>query len=166
MNSHHFDLMNWWVGSKPRRVCGFGGNDVVRVVKNEHEVLDHATVSFEYENGVRGSLIMSMFAPRTGEDLELGVIGSEGSIQTKLSRWEIHQWKRGQEKPDPIVHHVPPRRDTRGTPVGFVEAHEEFIRCVREGHRPLTDVRACVDGTLLALAAEEAIKKGTVVQVQ
>jgi predicted dehydrogenase len=133
MNSHHFDLMNWWIGSRPKRVSGFGGNDVVRVVNKE-----------------------------------MGVIGSGGMLQTKMSRWEIHQWVRGAEKSDPIVHHVPPARDTRGTrgtPIGFVEAHDEFLNCVRDGRRPLTDVRACVDGSLLAIAAEEAIRSGKVVEV-
>jgi predicted dehydrogenase len=165
MNSHHFDLMNWWVGSRPKRVAGFGGNDVVRVVNNEHEVLDHASVSFEYENGVRGGLLLCMFAPPTGEDLEMGVMGSSGMLQTKMSRWEIHQWARAGEKKEPLVHHVPPARDTRGTPIGFVEAHDEFLKCVREGRRPLTDVRACVDASLLAIAAEDAIKTGKVVEV-
>src|SRR2546423_1479412 len=61
-NCHHFDLMNWWVGARPKRVCGFGGNDVVHVVKNQYEVIDHASVSFEYENGVRGTLDLCMFA--------------------------------------------------------------------------------------------------------
>ncbi len=165
MNSHHFDLMNWWVGSRAKRVAGFGGTDVVHVVNNEHEVLDHASVSFEYENGVRGGLLLSMFAPPTGEDLEMGVIGSGGMIQTKMSRWEIHQWKCGAEKAEPVVHHVPPARDTRGTPIGFVEAHDEFLKCVREGRQPLTNVQACVGGSLLAIAAEEAIKTGKVIEV-
>ncbi|HTL30000.1 MAG TPA: Gfo/Idh/MocA family oxidoreductase [Tepidisphaeraceae bacterium] len=165
MNSHHFDLMNWWVESKPTRVAGFGGNDVVRVVNNAHEVLDHASVSFEYESGVRGSLVMGMFAPRMGDDLEMGVMGSNGAVQTKMSRWEIHQWKRGNETADPIVHHLPPVRDTRGAPVGFVEVHEAFLQSVQRNERPLTDVRACVDASLLAIAAEEAIRTGMVVQV-
>jgi predicted dehydrogenase len=165
MNSHHFDLMNWWVGARPKRVSGFGGNDVVHVVNNEHEVLDHASVSFEYENGVRGGLLLCMFAPPTGEDLEMGVVGSSGMLQTKLSRWEIQQWKRGAEKPEPIVHHVPPARDARGAPIGFVEAHGEFLDCVRNGRKPLTNVQACADGSLLAIAAEEAIRTGKVVEV-
>jgi predicted dehydrogenase len=165
MNSHHFDLMNWWVNSHPKRVCGFGGNDVVRVINNAHEVLDHATVSFEYENGVRGALMLCMFSPPTGEDLEMGVVGSSGMLQTKMSRWEIHQWKRDAEKREPIVHHVPPTRDNRGAPIGFVEAHDEFLKCVREGRKPLTDVHACVDASMLAICAEEAIKTGSVVQV-
>src|SRR5439155_939718 len=98
-NCHHFDLMNWWVGSRPKKVCGFGGNGVVRVVNNQHEVIDHASVSFEYENGVRGGLLLAMFAPKTGEYLEMGVIGEGGMIQTRMSRDEILQWKRGIDSP-------------------------------------------------------------------
>lgn len=165
MNSHHFDLMNGWADSKPKRVAGFGGNDVVRVVNNEHEVIDHASVSFEYANGVRGSLLLSMFAPNTGEDLEMGVMGSEGMIQTKLPANEIWQWWRSESKKEPMVHTVAPPKVGWGAPRGFYEAHLAFFRAIGEGARPLTDVANCVDGTLLAIAAEEAIREGKVVEV-
>ena len=55
-NCHHFDMMNWWVDSRPRCVAAFGGCAVNRVIEGEHQANDHATVSFEYENGVRGTL--------------------------------------------------------------------------------------------------------------
>jgi predicted dehydrogenase len=164
-NCHHFDLMNWWVGSRPKRVCGFGGNDVVHVVKNQYEVIDHASVSFEYENGVRGGLLLCMFSPKTGEDLEMGMIGSEGRLETKMSREEIWHWKRGADSADPIVHHMPSRKVGWHKHHGFVETHAAFFRAIKEGGRPLTDVRDCVGGTLLAIAAEDAIKSGTVVSV-
>ena len=164
-NCHHFDLMNWWVGSKPRRVCGFGGNDVVRVVNNAHEVIDHASVSFEYSNGVRGGLLLSMFSPKTGEDLQMGVIGDGGMLETKMAKDEIWQWKRDSATSEPVVHHVPGRKIGWGAHHGMVEAHEAFFRAVERGERPLTDVRDCADGTLLAIAAEEAIQSGSVVEV-
>jgi predicted dehydrogenase len=164
-NCHHFDLLNWWVGSRPRRVCGFGGNDVVRVVNNDHEVIDHASVSFEYDNGVRGGLLLSMFAPKTGEDLEMGVIGDKGMLQTRIATDAILQWKRGADSAEPIVHRLPARKVGWGSHHGFVEAHDAFFRAVEKGERALTDVRDCTDGTLLAIAAEEAIKSGTVVEV-
>jgi predicted dehydrogenase len=164
-NCHHFDLMNWWVGSRPRKVCGFGGNNVVRVVNNEHEVIDHASVTFEYENGVRGGLLLAMFAPKTGEDLEMGVIGDKGMLQTKMSRDEVHLWRRGNESPDPQIYHVPGRKVGWGAHHGFIEAHAAFFRAVEKGERALTDVRDCFDGTLLAIAAEESIRSGSVVSV-
>jgi predicted dehydrogenase len=165
-NCHHFDLMNWWVGSRPKRVCGFGGNDVVRVVNNQYEVIDHASVSFEYENGVRGGLMLCMFSPKLPEDLEMGVIGSEGMVQTRMSRDEVLQWKRGATQSDPIVHHLSGRKVGWGAHHGFIEVHAAFFQAVRNGTRPLTDVRDCVDGTLLAIAAEEAIRSSSVVDVE
>ena len=91
--------MNWWVGSRPKRVAAFGGCAVNRVIEGEHQINDHATVSFEYENGVRGTLDLCMFAldfPR--EDLEMGVIGDAGMLVTRISRTEILQWKRGSHR--------------------------------------------------------------------
>jgi predicted dehydrogenase len=164
-NCHHFDLLNWYVDSKPKKVCGFGGNDVVHVVNNEHEVVDHAAVSFEYANGVRGSLVLCMFAPRAAEHLELGVIGTDAIIQTRIARDEILIYRHKAETNAPIVHHLPDRKVGWGAHNGFIEAHDAFFRAVEKGERALTDVRDCVDGTLLAIAAEEAIKSGKVVEV-
>src|SRR6185503_6492700 len=36
-NCHHFDLMNWWVGSRPARVAAFGGCAVNRVRADEQD---------------------------------------------------------------------------------------------------------------------------------
>jgi predicted dehydrogenase len=164
-NCHHFDLMNWWANSRPAQVCGFGGNDVVHVVNNQHEVIDHASVSFEYENGVRGSLMVCMFSPKLEADLEMGVVGDAGMLQTRMERDEILQWKRGSAENSPIVHALPARKAGWGAHHGFVEAHAAFFKAVESGTRPLTDVRECVDGTLLAIAAEESIAQGEVVKV-
>lgn len=166
-NCHHFDLMNWWVGARPKRVCAFGGNAVERVIGGEHQVLDHATVSWEYENDVRGTLQLCMFAPELqGEDLEMGIVGDKGIIQTRISKIQILLWKRNAEKKEPVVYDVEARRGTGwGNHLGFDEIHEAFIKAVLEGKRPLTTVRDCVDGTLLAIAAEESIRKKAIVEL-
>jgi len=166
-NCHQFDLMNWWVGSSPKRVAGFGGCAVNRVIEGEHQVHDHATVSFEYENGVRGTLHLCMFAlDFPNEDLEMGIIGEQGMLLTRMSRMQILQWHRGMQQKEPIVHAVEAKRgEGWGSHLGFDEMHIEFVKCVLERRQPLTTVRNCIDGSLLAIAAEESIKKGTVVEV-
>jgi predicted dehydrogenase len=167
-NCHHFDLMNWWVGARPERVSAFGGCAVNRVIEGHHQVHDHATVSFEYENDVRGTLQVCMFAlDFPNEDLEMGIIGDIGMLVTRISRTEILQWKRGASQKEPLVHKVNARRgEGWGRYLGFDEIHQEFVKCILEKREPLTSVRNCVDGTLLAIAAEESIKKGAVVDVQ
>jgi predicted dehydrogenase len=166
-NCHHFDLMNWWVGSRPKRVAAFGGCAVNRVIPGEHQVNDHATVSFEYENGTRGTLQLCMFAldfPQ--EDLEMGVVGDGGMLVTRISRIEILQWKRGSSQKEPLVHKVNAKfGEGWGSHLGFDEIHQEFITCLRERRQPLTTPANCVDGTLVAIAAEEAIKSGRIVDL-
>ena len=61
-NCHHFDLMNWWLGARPKRVSAFGSNAVNRVISYPNQVHDHATASWEYANGAKGTLHLSLFA--------------------------------------------------------------------------------------------------------
>jgi myo-inositol 2-dehydrogenase / D-chiro-inositol 1-dehydrogenase len=166
-NCHHFDLMNWWVGARPQRVSAFGGCAVNRVIEGEAQVNDHATVSYEYENGVRGTLQLCMFAlDFPNEDLEMGIIGDKGMLVTRISRIEILQWKRGANQKEPIIHKVNARHgEGWGNHLGFEEIHQEFVNCILEKRQPLTSVGNCIDGTLLAIAAERAIKQGQVVTV-
>ncbi len=166
-NCHHFDLMNWWVGARPKRVAAFGGLAMNRVIEGEHQVNDHSTVNFEYENGVRGTLQICMFAlDFPNEELEMGIVGDGGVLQTRISQIEILQWKRGTNRKEPIIHKPAANfGEGWGNHLGFDEMHVEFVNCILEKRQPLTNVRNCVDGTLLAVAAEESIKSGKMVEV-
>ena len=109
-NCHQFDLMNWWVGGtgilpvqkggtptttggtpvplpgvRPARVAAFGASAVMRVVDPVHQVNDHATVSYEYDNGVLGTLQICLFGRDfPDEELEMGIVGDAGSLQTRI----------------------------------------------------------------------------------
>lgn len=176
-NCHHFDMMNWWVGARPRRVAAFGANAVMRVVEPAHQVNDHATVSFEYDNGALGTLHVCLFArdfPR--EDLQMGIVGERGELRTRIvppvastsaaGVCEILQWKRGSGMNEPIIHKVKSKAgDGWGNHLGFDEIHAAFLDAVLAGKRPLTTVADCVDGSLLAIAAEESIRRGAMVDL-
>ena len=111
---------------------------------------------------MRGTLHLCMFAlDFPHEDLEMGIIGDAGMLVTRISRIEILQWKRGSNQREPIIHKVNAKHgEGWGSHLGFDEIHDEFIQCILENRQPLTSVRNCIDGTLLAIAAEESIKKG------
>jgi predicted dehydrogenase len=241
-NCHQFDLMNWWVGARPRRVAAFGGcavnlsgspgrdprvpgalpaghsgpRETRPAGPGEHQVHDHATVSFEYANGVRGTLQLCLFAREfPGEDLEMGIVGDQGELRTRLvapgrspaygaaagtarlaspggvegglkaagrrskksstaaripagnGALEILQWRRGGLKREPIIHKIKAARgEGWGSHLGFREIHEAFLQALLDGKRPLTTARDCVDGTLLAIAAEESIKRGKIIEIE
>src|SRR6185295_14635147 len=175
-NCHHFDMMNWWVGARPKRVSAFGKLAVSRVIEGPHQVNDHSTVSFEYENGVIGTLQICLFARDfPGEDLEMGIVGDKGELRARIvpppqnptgstraqsGTLEILQWKRGSGKSEPIVHKVESKLGQGwGNHLGFDEMHAAFLDAVIDGKSLLTTVRDCANGTLLAIAAEESIKR-------
>lgn len=164
-NCHHFDLMNWWLGARPRRVCAFGGNAVNRVIPGSQQVIDHATVSFEYDSQARGTLQLCLFVPgMADEELEMGIVGDRGVIQTRLSQLQLVLWRREHKQPE-IQTIEAKRGEGWGRHLGFSEEHDAFFESIRSGTTPLTSVRNCVDGTLLAIAAERSIQTGQVAEV-
>jgi predicted dehydrogenase len=167
-NCHHFDLMNWWVGARPRRVSAFGSNAVNRVIPGANQVHDHATVSWVYANGAKGTLHLCLFAhepPR--ETLEMGVVGDQGVLQTDLDNLRILHWQHGKRKGEPRVIKVKAKRGVGwGGHLGFAEIHPAFIRAIRTGETQLTSVANCIDGTLLAIAAEESIRTRKIITIK
>ncbi|MBI5774683.1 MAG: Gfo/Idh/MocA family oxidoreductase [Verrucomicrobia bacterium] len=152
---------------RPRRVAAFGGSAVMHVVDAAHQVNDHSTVSFEYDNGVLGTLQVCLFARDfPEEELEMGIVGDAGSLQTRISAIEILQWKRGTNQKTPIVHQVhSPAGEGWGNHLGFDEIHTAFLDAVLDGKPHVTSVRDCLDGSLLAFAAEESIKRSSTIQL-
>lgn len=167
-NCHHFDLMNWWVGARPAKVCAFGGQAIPKPGAGPDQTNDHATVIFEYDNKVRGTLHVCLFAldfPK--EDLEMGIIGDNGLLQTRMSTLEILQWKRGSGQQEARVHSVNASHGMGwGNHLGSDEIHLEFVNCILQKRRPLTSVQACLDATLLAIAAEQSIRDGRTIDIQ
>jgi len=167
-NCHHFDLMNWWLNSKPKRVSAFGSNAINRVIPGPNQVHDHATASWEYANGAKGTLHLSLFAHEPPkETLEMGVVGSEGVLQTDLDNLKLLLWKKGKRKGEPRIISVKAKRGIGwGGHLGFAEMHPAFIKALRSGVQPLTSVQNTIDGTLLAIAAEESIRKKQIVTIK
>ena len=71
---------------------------------------------------------------------------------------EMH-WQHGKRKGEPRVIKVNAKRGVGwGGHLGFAEIHPAFIRAIQRGETPLASVPNCIDGTLLAIAAEESIR--------
>ena len=77
---HYFDLINLFAQSRPRRVFA-SGSMAVNFTEFEHargkaDIIDNANVVIEYDNGIRGSFNLVMFAPMFYEEVVLcGDIG-------------------------------------------------------------------------------------------
>lgn len=82
---HFFDLMNQVAGSRPRRVYASGGqsvNHLDEIYEGESpDILDNAFVIVDYDNGVRGSLDLCMFAEASKNEQEVTVVGDAGKVE-------------------------------------------------------------------------------------
>ena len=165
-NCHHFDLMNWWLGARPKRVSAFGSNAVNRVIPGPNQAHDHATVSWEYDNGAKGTLHLSLFAHEPPkETLEMGIVGDAGVLQTDLDNLKILHWKKNHDKPR-VISMKAKRGIGWGGHLGFAEIHPAFIRAIQKGESPLTSVANTLDGSLLAIAAEESIREKQIITIK
>jgi len=82
---HNFDVVNWFMGTHPVKVAGYGG----RRLRTYGDNLDHLSLSFEFANGVHFSYSACQFATRGFRDVGETFIGEKGAINTSRQgyRW-------------------------------------------------------------------------------
>ncbi len=85
---HHFDLMRLLTGSEPLRVFASGGMDVNHLDERYNgktpDILDNALVIVDFENGVRASLELCMFADGAEPQEQLTAIGDKGKLDAYI----------------------------------------------------------------------------------
>ena len=164
-NCHHFDLFNWMLKAPPVRVSAFGGTDVL----TDRELLDNAQVLIEFENGRRTVLEICLFAP-TGGDCEIGIVGSEGRIDTwnQAIRLSHHHF----DPPEHMDILVPDPDDETGfqdasgrVDRGIKAELAHFLDCCRTGATPLNSGESARLNVAVCLAAQESIRRGEVVTI-
>lgn len=180
---HHFDLFNWMLGSRPRRVFASGSRSVLvpgggyligREVDGTPRYLeygdnvDHASVVVEYESGAIGQLNLCLFL--TPPDwshhfYEVGLIGSNGRVVTSDVMRGVLTVTGGQERTRREEMEVREPEGPWTFHPGGVLQHIEFLECVRERKEPFASGRVGWEASLVAFAAERSIREGRVVEV-
>lgn len=172
MNSHHFDLLNWFACSPATRVMAMGGNDV-----NTDGQIDNAWVMVEYSNGARGCLGTCKFSPFGNDIIEFTVVGEKGKLESSAANQVICQW--GVDKPDKTVYHVamdPAYGDMEREPSikerwvlwersMVYRQHRSFIDCIKDGKKPLADADVALQSALVPLAALRSLETGETVRL-
>jgi predicted dehydrogenase len=159
-NCHHFDLFNWISGSKPLRVRAVGSNDTIY---RQRDILDRAWVTVEYLNGMHGNLGLCLFYPK--ERLEIGFLGTDGSIECFAAEGKTVVATRNEET---IRRYPAAGRDRERSGYehpGEVEQQLAFIRSIRNDELPLVDGEAAKWSQVVSLAAEQAVRSGSIVSI-
>jgi len=160
---HHFDFFNEFARARPLAVHASGDHEVEYA---RTDVLDNAFATVDYENGVRAGLSLCMFAPpkegRPGlTALEFGLLGDAGRMEMRDD--ELFVWDRAVPG---VSRFRPERIDLVGHDDEITPSLRDLARCIREGRRPLADLRAGLDSVMVAWAAEESARERRIVTLR
>lgn len=151
-NCHDFDLFNWFAKSDPKRVMALGGT---HILSENTDVNDHATVLVEYENGVKATLELCLYAPFSHEGhRSCSLRGSDGIALSNLNSSSIEVYKY-----DDIVEYSPGERSRKlgghdGADIYQLKRFFEFLQGKAERPATILDAKKAA---AVSLAAERAI---------
>lgn len=181
---HFFDLMRLILQSNPVRVMATGGQAVNHLDEvydgRPSDILDHAYVIVEFENGMRAMLELSMFAEGAEYQEHLHVVGSKGKIECFVPGpcrfWPPHLGE------PPVPHLIisprtpqgPERREVPVDPTLLAAGdhngstfyqHQRFLRVIRENGPVEVNLSDGAWAVAVGLAAQESIATGRTVDV-
>ena len=160
---HFFDLMNLLAGGQPVTVAAFGGQAVNHLEERYDgeapDIDDHALVIVEYDNGVKASLDLCMFAEGSENSEELGVVGDLGKAEAFLPSKVFRMGTRATGRPGVKSEVV---TDDRVAYEGFHHGssyleHLDFLEAVRSGGQPRVSVADGALSVAMGVAAHRAI---------
>lgn len=152
---HDFDWFNSVVNADPVKVYALGGQ---HVFTENNDVNDHATVICEYENGVKATLELCLYAPFSqSHRRQLAIRGSEGVIRTpEDGEFVIHT------KNERIPIHI----ETEGSHGGAdLRMWHDVLSAMIRGTERMASPMDAKKASAIALGAEKAIKEDQVINI-
>src|SRR5260370_13477968 len=137
-NVHSIDVLDCFLGGRPKSAIGTGGSTVPK----RGDMRDHNFVAFEYDHGVQGQLSGTTLASPGYRDVAEQFFGEKGMIETSENHWR-HYRGPGQDTMEKS-----PRNIT-------IDSVAEFVRRIAEGQRENTAVRG-VGSSLTAVPGRTA----------
>lgn len=173
---HYFDLLNLFAGARPASVYAVGSMAVnfkdFEYNNEKSDILDNALVTVIYENGVKASFNLCMFAPMFYE--EIVVCGNEGRIKAyenedflPINRPSNHfELMGGLERPSKVTSpSYPEDIEKSGHNGGTYYEHKYFIDNLDGKNTSTPSVAEGFWSVVVGVAAEESVKTGKAVDI-
>jgi len=127
----------------------------------DNDVIEHQVVNFEFENGTTAVFTMSAFTPQTHRTIK--IMGEKGEIRGAMERNEI-EISDFSSRDKTVITLDSSESGHGGGDDKFVQA---FLRHLNDPSYPLvSSLDKSVQSHLMAFAAEESMKKRTVVNIE
>lgn len=138
-NVHSIDVLNWFLGGRPKSAIGAGGSTLPK----RGDMRDHNFVAYEYDNGIQGQLTGTTLAQAGYRDVVEQFFGDKGMIETSENHWR-HVQGRGQETVEKS-----PRNIT-------IDSVADFVSRIAEGRPGNTAIRGA-ESSLTAILGRMAM---------
>lgn len=145
-NCHNLDVVNWFTGTHPVRVSGYGGR---AVRKNIGNILDNLGVTFYFADGTVFSYCSNQFSTGGFGDVSETFICEKGAVNTSRKGYKLYNKSGRNAEPE----FVETNYDIT------LDAVNDFIEGARTGKLENAAFTA-VESTLTAIMAREAIYTG------
>ncbi len=175
-NCHHFDIFNWYAGSKPVRVFASGGLVNKEIFGIKPNISDFAWVTVEYESGCKAMLGICMFAGLPHEKeyglgiwvRKIGVQGTKGMLETEgfeLGHGIVEQ--RYIDSGNVTRHNLSEKQTilTQFNQDGNKGVWYEWYECLTQRREPFTNAKNGKDSLAVSLAAEKSLDEGRPVEM-
>jgi len=173
---HYFDLLNLFAQAKPVSVFATGSMAVnfkeFKYNNEKSDIIDNAVVSVVYENGVRASFNLCMFAPMFYEEITL--CGDEGYLKAYEKEDFLPPPRpktymeilRGETQPSRVCNPCyPPHIEESGHNGSTFYEHVNFIDNMDGKPTSTATVEDGFWSVVIGVAAEESVKLGKVVLI-
>ncbi|WP_036691779.1 Gfo/Idh/MocA family protein [Pedobacter glucosidilyticus] len=167
--AHQIDVVNWLLGSNPKKVMGLGGIDYW---KDGRDTYDNIRVIYEYEDGIK-SCVTSV-SNNQHNSYNIKILGSKGTLDIKrssvyfypepakkeigtvdgVSGATLEVYKPGEAKE--IKYSSPDGADRDPT----VYALLDFVSCIANNKKPFCDVNVGKNVAIAVHMANTAIETG------
>ncbi len=156
---HELDSLNWMIDNRVTRVMASGGNNVFK----QRETVDHVAAVMEYENGVKLSFELCLFAPNAGPTARrMVLIGSEGVMTPENGRVAIRSRSGGAARYVDVVDNTP-KAATAGA-IGSAqdpETYQQYLAfesSLRTGRPPAVTPEDGKTAIKMVLLAEKSLR--------
>jgi myo-inositol 2-dehydrogenase/D-chiro-inositol 1-dehydrogenase len=140
---HNIDVVNWFTGSHPVRVTGYGS----RQLRTYGNVFDNLAATFQFSDGVIFSYSANQFRTPGFKDVSETFICEKGAVNTSRSGYTIYRDKQ-------------PPEEVKTTYDITEDVVNEFVEGARTGKIENAAFSAA-ESTLTAVMALQAIVRGT-----
>ena len=150
MSVHNLDACNWAIGQHPTRAAGFGGINFYKNNPVGRDIMDHASITYDYPNGAKMSFTQLVYQPGSlpSSSQLIHVYGSKGTVEL-LNTATFYPLDKN-SKPTVLAEKVEEPSDAHIT---------AFYNCIQKSAKSPADITVGATAALTAILGHEACRQ-------